>query len=1056
MRKFTAIVSFVLLAAACGTVFAGEVERLALWPEMDEWLAGEGQGFMVPTVETTDWVGFISEGNRIRGLDTGHSFRYTFDRQGEFYLGVILIDDPDGIERLQVSFNGRDIGTIFGADDNGKALYSFAEKLTAKPGDVLDFTCLTPVGCYRIYDLVFAKKPITPPRPQFRFIETWSTKPGNIDICWTTTGIVGTGRITCKTVNSKPESAASQAEGRNHRIRLSGLDSTEEYTGRIITTWQGKELASEPFTFQAAPKKPASSQELSIELALPEPTDTPRHAWPVTIGIPFERGKLAQQDDLSLFDPQGRQVTLQTSTTSLWDDGSVKWVTLDFLANSGANNTYRLKSKSGGAVHNSKNAQLLIIEESPRGWDMTTGATSFTIAKSGSTFFGQYGFDRNRDGIISAAEWTYGAAASGLVMETEDRQILTCAAPKSVDVTENGPIRAVVESAGSMLGSDGDKGWRYLVRLTFWKGMPGMAVNVTLWNGDAEPLFRKVRRVSVNVPMAGAPALRGAFQGDTPAQVKEGEEMRLFQDQDSHYIQSCGAEKKEGERALGLVLMNQGEGTLSLLYRDFWQTYPSALELDANGLRVDLLPALAPDAYTIENAKGWYHRLYQWFEDGCYLMRAGQTTQHEFYIWFNEDENKQDAVQQSSWFTHPLLAQASPEYLCSTGVLGSDVFPKTPGVWDSYETFFDSGFKGLVQARESDRMYGWMNFGDWYGERGYNAGNNEYDLAWCLGLQWMRTGDRQYFTPGLEMARHYATVDTIRGAWTENVPGVVWEHSFNHVGTRRTPDALGFDEHARNYAASQPGTFEGGMDPQGHIFEDGVWLYGLLTGDAFLLETAGRVCTSQADFLTPTFDFEIERGGGWPLINATGAYLFTGNPYYLNAARIMVQRCLERHDPKHGGWPHVPPLNETLGVAVVGGKAFATGVLGFGLLRYLNVEPRKRPDVEQMMINTADWLMNESWEPGNGFKYITNAPNYIGKGHRGHECVMNADIIGYAYEKTGDKKYLEFWEEMMAGAFDVGLTGWGKGFSQGSRQTIFGLVGARKAGITNCKPLEKK
>ena len=1056
MRKLAAVVSFVVLVAACGTVFAGEVDRLALWPEMDAWLAGEGQGFIVPAVETTDWVGFINEGNRIRGLDTGHSFRYTFDRQGAFYLGVILIDDPDGIELLQVSFNGRKIGTIHGADDNGKALYSFAEKLTVKPGDTLDFTCLAPVGCYRIYDLVFAKQPIMPPQPKFRFIETWCTTPGNIDICWTTTGIVKTGRLEYKTVDSNPQSAVSQAEGRNHRIRLKGLDSEVEYTGRIVTTWQGEELASKPFTFRAQPNKPASSKPCTIDLVVQEPTDVRRSAWPVTVGVPFARGYLAQTADLSLSGPQGQPVTLQTSTTSVWDDGSVKWVTVNFLAHSGAHGAYRLKSKSGGVARNANVTQLLTIVESSEGWGLATGALSFNIAKQGSTFFGQYGFDRNQDGMISAAEMTTGSEASGLVMETGEGQVLTCAAPDAIDIKENGPVRAVVECAGAMQGASGGRGWRYLVKLTFWQGMPGMAVNVTLWNGEAEPLFRKVRRVSVNIPVECPAALHGAFQGEVLSPIKVGETIRLFQDQDSHYIQSHGAEQKEGQRAMGFVSMSQDTGTLSLLYRDFWQTYPNALELDSTSLRVDLLPALESEAYTVDNAKGWFHRLYQWFEEGCYIMRAGQTMQQEFYLWFNGDQNKQDAAQQAEWFSQPLLAQASSGYLCSTGVLGGNVFPKTLGVWDSYESFFDSGFNGLVQARELDRMYGWMNFGDWYGERGYNAGNNEYDLAWCLGMQWMRTGDRQYFMPGLEMARHYATVDTIRGAWTDKLPGVVWEHSFNHVGTRRTPDALGFDENARKYATNYVGTFEGGMDPQGHIFEDGVWLYGLLTGDAFLLETAERVCTSQADFLTPTFDFEIERGGGWPLINATGAYLFTGNPYYLNAARIMVQRCLERHDPKHGGWPHVPPINETLGVPVVGGKAFATGILGFGLLRYLHVEPINRPEVEQMMINTADWLMNESWEPGNGFKYITNSPNHIGKGHRGHECLMNSDIIGYAYETTGDQKYLEFWEEMMAGAFDAGLTGWGKGFSQGTRQTIFGLARARKSGITTCKPLKKK
>ncbi|MCP4640127.1 MAG: hypothetical protein GY851_06835 [bacterium] len=1050
------LVSALAVAASHGAARAQEVERFALWNGMPDWLAAEGEGFIVPAVETTDWDGFISEGNRVRGLDTGDRFRYVFDHVGTFYLGVILTDDPDGIEHLKVTLNGRDLGTIVGADDNGKALYSFATPLTVKQGDALDFTCMAPVGCYRIYDLVFARKPILPPTPTFEFIETWSTKPGDVDVCWTTTGIVETGRIEFWTTDSDRHEALSDAEGKNHRIRLRGLDREATYHARIVTQWQGDELASDPFTFRAAPSRPVATTEQTINLTMPEPTGLPREAWPATVGLPFGRGMLADVGDLSLADPERVGVGLQAEATSLWDDGSVKWATLSFLADSDVEGRaiYHLAAKPSGAVSILEAESILDVSESPEEWRLTTAVASFDIAKRGVAFFGRVGFDRNGDGMIHSSEAMAGSDVSGLVLEMGEGQVLTCGAPDTVEVEENGPVRAVVRCAGAMQGPGGGQGWRYLVRLTFWKGTPGMAVNVTLWNDEQEPLFRRVRRVSVQVPLTEVSDRRSGFQGEALATMPDGQPFRLLQDTDNHYSQSCGTSVTEGERALGLVTASQGEGVVSLLVRDFWQTYPSALEMDAQGIRVDLLPPLEPDAYTATNSDGWFSRLYPWFEDGCYLMRAGQSIQHEFYLWCDRDEKA--VTRRAAWFDKPLLPQASPEYLCSTGVLGKALFAKAPGVWDSYESFFDGGFECLTQARESNRMYGWMNFGDWYGERGRNAGNNEYDLAWCLGMQWMRTGDRRCYERGLEMARHYATVDTIRGEWTENLPGVVWEHSYNHVGTRRTPEALAFDEGGMQYVASYIGTFLGGMDPQGHIFEDGVWLYGLLTGDTFLLETAERVCTRQAEFLTPTFDFEIERGGGWPVINATGAYMFTGNPYFLNAARIMVQRCLERHDPEHGGWPHVPPINETLGVPVVGGKAFATGILTFGLLRYLDVEPQDRPDVNRMLVNTADWLMNESWEPGNGFKYITNSPKHVGQGHRGHECLMNSDIIGYAYEATGDEKYLAFWEEMMAGAFDGELTGWGKGFSQGTRQTVFGLARARKAGITACKPLDGK
>ena len=39
-----------------------------------------------------------------------------------------------------------------------------------------------------------------------------------------------------------------------------------------------------------------------------------------------------------------------------------------------------------------------------------------------------------------------------------------------------------------------------------------------------------------------------------------------------------------------------------------------------------------------------------------------------------------------------------------------------------------------------------------------------------------------------------------------------------------------------------------------------------------MLQVTERVATHQAAYLTPSFDFSIERAAGWPLINAVEAY----------------------------------------------------------------------------------------------------------------------------------------------------------------------------------------
>jgi len=240
--------------------------------------------------------------------------------------------------------------------------------------------------------------------------------------------------------------------------------------------------------------------------------------------------------------------------------------------------------------------------------------------------------------------------------------------------------------------------------------------------------------------------------------------------------------------------------------------------------------------------------------------------------------------------------------------------------------------------------------------------------------------------------------------------------------------------------------FRGAIDPQGHVFEEGNWFAAALSGDRFLRDEAARVCDHQAMYLTRKFDFGIERAGGWPLINAVGAYRHSGDPFYLNAARLMIERCLERQDPATGGWLHKPPLSETDNEPVMGGKAFAVGILSFGILRYLEVEPRDRPDVRTMVVRGADWLMNESWNPEKkGFRYISNCAKYRNTGDRGLTALMTLELVATAYDFTHDEKYRRFAHELLVDDFTRDFGGMGKGFAQGTRQTIFGLERLRQA-----------
>jgi hypothetical protein len=115
------------------------------------------------------------------------------------------------------------------------------------------------------------------------------------------------------------------------------------------------------------------------------------------------------------------------------------------------------------------------------------------------------------------------------------------------------------------------------------------------------------------------------------------------------------------------------------------------------------------------------------------------------------------------------------------------------------------------------------------------------------------------------------------------------------------------------------------------------------------------------------------------------------------------------------------------------------GILSYGIMRYLDVEPRPRPEVRRMLVGVADWLMRESWLPGRGFRYISNCPPLEKTAGRGLTSLLNAELVAFAYEETHDARYLAFWSEMMQGVLRSNVGGMGKGFAQGVHQTLFGI-----------------
>ena len=980
------------------------------------------RGFAVPASELT-LEGFEVEGGRggrIEGRKTGDSFSYTFDRQGTFYPAVEMVDSRSAIEELSVTFEGGEIGRIVAGHLDGRpALFCLQEPVAVEPGDRLVFTCKSDVDACLVSKVYFSTQVIEPPPARFENVAHWSPEPGVVDFCWTTNRGLATGHVEYGIDSLGESTEPSGYIGRNHRVRLSGLDPLRAYQARLVSEHDGASLVSEVICLHPVPVTPPPTKRFSVELTVPEPTEHARKNWPAKVGIPFAKGALGKLEDLRLFGAADRPELLQADLFSRWADGSVKWATIGFMAETrpgDAASSYRLEARPA--------------------WDNPAPRGSDVVSSAGT------------EGL-----WELLVGGFNLHLRGGDGELLIGKPPESdaPRVEINGPIRAVVKWSGPIVDTAGKRRFAYLVRMELWQDRPAIGLDISVLNDQPSPRFQSVGSVVLRIPWQSAGELRGGFDNGPLETVSVDRRLAILQDRDDHYRIQTGDRTVDGERSQGVAVIQDDRMRLLAVMPNFWQTYPKGYAVGEAGLDVQVLPPLATDTYTREADGADFSRLYAWQKDGNYSFRSGQLLRQRLLVRFDATGRGDATERTSAWMANPLLPRATSEYLTATGVLGRRLFPRTEGVWNDYEKYFEKSFANHLEDRRRGRTYGWMHFGDWYGERSLNFGNNEYDLNWGLGVQWMRTGDRRYFDRGLEMARHYASVDTLHGDFTDSMNGLAWTHSFNHVGTDRTPEELGLpgdDGSAKAYLERYGrGMFRGSIDRQGHIYQEGNWLFAALSGDPFLRDVAQRVSTNQAERLTPDFNFGIERSGGWPLVNAVAAYRFSGDPYYLNAARLMIERCLERQDPATGGWPHWPPVSETGDVRVFGGKAFAVGILSYGILRYLDEEPLERAEVREMLVGGADWLMNESWTPGKGFRYISNSPIHRGTGGRGVTCLLNAEIIAFAYRETGDPKYLDFWKEMMQGAFDGEIKGIGKNFAMGIHQVVFGLDRVRSDGI---------
>lgn len=534
-----------------------------------------------------------------------------------------------------------------------------------------------------------------------------------------------------------------------------------------------------------------------------------------------------------------------------WPDGSLKWsgFAATLTSADGALSLNPANAKSGPVA-----AASLAIE-SNHSVKINTGKLQCIISKSGKFLLDSLMVEGRVVGYHGRLECIVQNSADSEADESPAKEKYTSKISK-VTLEQNGTVRTVVRVQGTMLSGKGQRTWLpFSIRMYFFAGSGAVRLVYTVtFNGDDQKDFIKglglvfavplreemhnrhirfagegvgiwaepVRPLVGRVPfmlngknvfpdqLAGKPvAPLEQFDSRTQRLIKDlpvWNDYRLIQhNADGFNIQkrtnakSNWLDANAGKRANGLVFVGDSKGGLSVGLKDFWQSYPAAVEVrnaatDMAELKVWLWSPYS-DAMDMRHYDTVAHGLDATYED----VQPGLSTPYgiartsELTLFASAGVPSMEEISnQSQVAGKPPLLVSSPEYLHSLNIFGMWSLPdKTAPGRRWIEDQLDKAITYYQKEIDQRNWYGFWNYGDvmhaydsvrhtWrYDIGGYAWDNTELSTDMWLWYSFLRTGRSDIFRMAEAMTRHTSEVDVYH---LGKYAGLGSRHNVRHWG----------------------------------------------------------------------------------------------------------------------------------------------------------------------------------------------------------------------------------------------------------------------------------
>ncbi|MED2943387.1 hypothetical protein P4282_13005 [Bacillus swezeyi] len=486
----------------------------------------------------------------------------------------------------------------------------------------------------------------------------------------------------------------------------------------------------------------------------------------VTWGVPWGKGVLQKEDEITITDSNNSAPLLQTWPLGYWPDGSVKWT--------GHAAVFTEESGSRFSLHKGKlqtTEHTLHITEEEDSITVNTGEMVCKLEKTGSSLFSSISISgemmAKTGRLIALIEKRTGTDSHRTYQIERFESMIN-----KVTVEQNGPVKAVIKAEGVHRGGGREKTWLpFAVRISFYAGVSAIRIMHTVFiDSDAEhewvrglglecsavfkgePRNRHIRYAAdsgiysepaqllvtrrfneangfYEKQIAGQPVREDA---DSSALIRDASrnavwnDFKLVQDSPLHYSvkkrtdRDCAwVDAIHGGRANGLMYAGGENGGIALGLRDFFEKYPSSLE--TSGLAADETKLTVwfwpPEAEAMDfrhySKESHVESAYEGFSE----MRStafgiANTSEVNLKCFTKPPSHEELDVLADEWQNPPLLI-CDPDYYYKTRALGMWSLKDKSGPFQAVlEEQLDEAFQFYKNEVDQRSWYGYWHYGD--------------------------------------------------------------------------------------------------------------------------------------------------------------------------------------------------------------------------------------------------------------------------------------------------------------------------------------------------------